>query len=144
MNSVEDVMRKLAIALLIVVASAAYADKVKSKTKQKSFEPVVRSAAEYAGSYRGPSESYGLVFEVAPNGTLRGNYVELGRVAVLHAITLNGADFTARASFDDGSWRTLTGSFANRVLNGNTAFGVRIHGVKVEGMGEVDTFFEVN
>jgi hypothetical protein len=135
-------MRKLAVALLIVVASAAWADKVKSKSKDKRFEPVVRSAAGYAGSYRGPSESYGLVLEVAPNGTLRGNFVELGRVAVLHAFTLNGADFTARASFDDGSWRTITGSFANRVLNGQSAFGVRVHGVKVEGLGEVDTFFE--
>ncbi len=135
-------MRKLAVALLIVVASTAWADKVKTKSKDKRFEPVVRSTAEYAGSYRGPSESYGLVLELAPNGTLRGNYVELGRVAVLHAFTLKGADFTARASFDDGSWRTITGSFANRVLNGQSAFGVRVRGVKVEGLGEVDTFFE--
>lgn len=136
-------MRKLAVALLIVVvASTAWADKEKSKSKEKRFAPVVRSAAEYAGSYRGPSESYGLVLELTPTGALRGNYVELGRVAVLHAFTLNGSDFTARASFDDGSWRTITGSFANRVLNGTTAFGVRMHGVKVEGLGEVDTFFE--
>jgi hypothetical protein len=135
-------MRKLVAVMLIVVASAAYADKVKSKNKVKHFEPVVRTAAQYAGSYGGPSESYGLVFEVAPDGRLQGNYVELGRVAVLHAIELNGADFKARASFDDGSWRTISGSFANRTLNGNTAFGARVSGVLVEGMGAVDTFFE--
>jgi hypothetical protein len=137
-------MRKLAIVLLIVVASASYAEKVKSKSKEKRFEPVVKEAAAYAGSYRGPDESYGLVLEVAANGTLRGNYVELGRVAVLNGIEVTGADFTARASFDDGSSRTIAGSFANRVLNGNTAFGARVKGVKVEGMGEVDTFFERN
>jgi hypothetical protein len=135
-------MRKLIAVLLIVVASASYAEKVKSKSKDKRFEPVVRAAAEYAGSYRGPSESYGLVLEVAPDGKLRGNYVELGRVAVLHNIEVNGAEFTARASFDDGSWRTISGSFANRILNGNVAFGARVTGVLVEGMGPVDTFFE--
>jgi hypothetical protein len=135
-------MKKLVAVLLIVVASASYADKVKSKSKDKHFEPVVRAAADYAGSYRGPDASYGLVLEVAPDGKLRGNYVELGRVAVLHSIEVHGADFSATASFDDGSFRTITGSFANRVLNGKIAFGARVSGVLVEGMGPVDTFFE--
>jgi hypothetical protein len=135
-------MRKLIAVMLIVLASATYADKIKTKNKDKHFEPVVRTAAQYAGSYGGPSESYGLVFEIAPDGKLRGNYVELGRVAVLHGIELNGAEFSARASFDDGSWRTISGSFANRTVHGNTAFGARVTGVLVEGMGPVDTFFE--
>ena len=111
-------MKKLTAVLLIVVAWASYADKVKSKSKDKRFEPVVREAAAYAGSYRGPDESYGLVLEVAPDGKLRGNYVELGRVAVLHAIEVNGAEFSARASFDDGSWRTISGSFARQSAHG--------------------------
>jgi hypothetical protein len=135
-------MRKLAAVLLIVVTSASYAEKVKSKTKDKSFEPVVREVAEYAGSYRGPSESYGLVLEVAPDGKLRGNYVELGRVAVLSSIEVNGAEFSAKASFDDGSWRKIAGSFANRTFNRDVAFGARIYQVPVEGFGQVDTFFE--
>jgi hypothetical protein len=135
-------MRKLVVVLLIVVASASYAEKVKNKNKIKSFEPVVREAAEYAGSYRGPDESYGLVLEMAQDGKLRGNYVELGRVAVLSSVELNGADFSAKASFDDGSWRKISGSFANRTLNRGTAFGVRINDVPVEGNGRVNTFFE--
>jgi hypothetical protein len=135
-------MRKLVAVMLIVVASAAYAEKVKSKSKDKRFEPVVREAAAYAGSYRGPSESHGLVLEVAPDGKLRGNYVELGRLAVLHSIEVSNADFSARASFDDGSWKTISGSFANRVFNGKTAFGAHIHDVQVEGFGQIDTFFE--
>jgi hypothetical protein len=134
-------MRKLAIALLVLVASASYAEKVKSKSKDKRFEPVAKAAAEYAGSYRGPSESYGLVLEMH-DGKLSGNYVELGRVAVLGPVTIEGADFTTTASFDDGSWRTIKGTFANRVLNGDRAFGARVSGVKVEGLGEIDTFFE--
>lgn len=135
-------MRKLAIALLIVVASASYADKVKSKApKDKRFEPAVKAAADYAGSYRGPSESYGLILEMH-GGKLSGNYVELGRVAVLAPLTIDGANFTVIASFDDGSSRTIKGSFANRVFNGVRSFGVRMQDVPVEGFGAIDTFFE--
>jgi len=99
-------------------------------------------ASSATGSYRGPAESYGLVLELSQDGTLRGNYVEMGRVAVLNNIALNGSEFTARASFDDGSSRTITGSFANRILNGASAFGIRMRAVPVEGFGQIDTFFE--
>ena len=136
-------MRKLAtVVLLLFVASVSLADKPKSKTKDKRFEPVVKSAAAIAGAYRGPSEAYGLIFDVAPDGKLRGNYVELGRVAVLNLIEVNGSEFTANASFDNGTLKTIHGSFANRILNGRTAFGARVTNVEVEGMGSVDTFFE--
>lgn len=135
-------MRKLAVALMILVASASYAEKVKSKkVKDKRFEPVVKSIADYAGSYRGPDASYGLILE-SRNGQLHGNYVEMGRVAVLTPIEVDGAKFKAMASFDDGSWRIINGSFAKRIFNGETAFGARVQDVRVEGMGEVDTFFE--
>jgi hypothetical protein len=137
-------MRKLAtVVLLLFVASVSLAaPKTKSKSKDKRFEPVVKSATAIAGAYRGPSEAYGLIFDVAPDGKLRGNYVELGRVAVLNAIEVNGSEFTANASFDNGTLKTLRGSFANRVLNGRSAFGARVTNVEVEGLGAVDTFFE--
>lgn len=136
-------MRKLAVALMILVASASYADKgkVKNKVKEKRFEPVVKSIADYAGSYRGPDASYGLILE-SSNGKLHGNYVEMGRVAVLSPIEVEGSEFKALASFDDGSSRVITGSFANRILNGVTAFGARLYDVPVEGLGVVDPFFE--
>ena len=135
-------MRKLTILLvLLLVAASAHAAKNKNKHKDKRFEPAVREVALYAGSYRGPSEVHGLVLE-ARNGRLSGTYVELGRVAVLHDFVLNGPDFTATASFDDGSSREISGSFANRFLNGTTAFGVRINDVWVEGFGVINTFFE--
>lgn len=138
-------MRRLPVVLLFLAASSLYAanDKApQTKVKEKRFEPVAVEASAIAGSYRGPAESYGLVLEVASDGALRGNYVEMGRVAVLNAIVLNGSEFTARASFDDGSSRTITGSFARRVLNGATAFGLRVRDVPVEGSGLIDTFFE--
>lgn len=131
-------MRRVMIVLLLVVTSSLNA----SESKEKSSETVAVQISSVAGSYRGPIESYGLVLDVSSDGTLRGNYVEMGRVAVLNAIVLNGAEFTARASFDDGSSRTLKGLFANRTVNGTTAFGIRMQAVPVEGLGRIDTFFE--
>jgi hypothetical protein len=101
------VMRKLAAVLLLTVAVTSFAQ-----------------APTIAGNYAGPTASYGLVLEVAPDGSLRGNYVESGRLAVLNAIAVKDGKFSARASFDDGSLRTITGSITNR--------GIRI----------ADTFFE--
>jgi len=136
-------MRKLAAVLLIFVAFASYADKQKaSKSKDKRFEAIEVQASSVTGNYRGPAESYGLVLELSQDGSLRGNYVEMGRVAVLNNIALKGSEFTARASFDDGSSRTITGSFANRILNGTSAFGLRMREVPVDGFGQIDTFFE--
>ena len=111
-------MRKFAAILMLAVAVTSYAEPKK----------------DVAGSYSGPTESYGLVLEVAADGTLRGNYVEMGRVAVLNAIAVDGSAFTASASFDDGSTRKLSGSLTSR--------GLRMHAVPVEGRGYVDTFFE--
>jgi hypothetical protein len=137
-------MRKLAAVLLVVVASVSYAEKGKApKAKDKRFDSVaVHALHAVIGSYRGPSESYGLVLELAPNGTLCGTYVEMGRVAVLNAIEIRGSEFTARASFDNGSLRTITGSFANRTVNGAKAFGLRMYNVPVEDLGLIDTFYE--
>jgi hypothetical protein len=138
-------MRKLAAVLVMFVAVSSFADagKAKTKSKEKHFDDVKVQASTATGSYRGPDDTYGLILEAATdNSMLRGNYVEMGRAAVLNAIELNGSEFTARASFADGSYRTIKGTFSNRVLNGKTAFGLRMRSVPVEGMGTVDTFFE--
>jgi hypothetical protein len=119
-------MRKLAAVLLIAIATTSFAQTPK----------------EVAGSYKGPEASYGLVLELAPDGTLRGNYVEMGSVAVLNAIQVRGAQFTARASFDDGSLRTISGAFESRTQNGRRVFGLRLNDVPVEDRGLVETFFE--
>ena len=100
-------MRKIAAVLLLTVALTSYAQ-----------------TRTLAGSYTGPDASYGLVLEIAADGKLIGNYVDAGHVAVLHAIEVKGEKFTARASFDDGSLRMISGSV--------TAKGIRI----------ADTFFE--
>lgn len=135
-------MRKLAAVLMTLFAVASYADKAEVKSNDKRFNAVEVQASRAVGNYRGPAESYGLILEASSDGALRGNYVEMGRAAVLNAIVLKGSDFTARASFADGSSRTIKGTFSNHVRNGKTAFGLRLHSVPVEGLGPVDTFFE--
>jgi hypothetical protein len=139
----ELIMRKAAAVLSVALAFASHAENTTApKPKSARFASVTISTAGIAGSYRGPADSYGLILEVGEGGTLRGNYVEMGRVAVLNAIVLDGSSFTARASFDDGSSRTLRGSFARRVVDGESAFGLRMQAVPVEGLGAVETFFE--
>lgn len=135
-------MRKLAAVLMIFIAFSSYAEKTRVKSKDKRFDAVAVQASGAVGSYSGPAESYGLILETTAEGFLRGNYVEMGRAAVLNAIVLKGSEFSARASFADGSSRTITGTFANRFLNGKTAFGLRVRSVPIEGLGAVDTFFE--
>jgi hypothetical protein len=135
-------MRKLGALLVIFIAFSSYAEKGKVKSGDKRTDSLEVQASGVIGSYRGPAESYGLILEANADGILRGNYVELGRAAVLNAIVLKGAEFTARASFADGTYRTIRGTFANRVLNGKTAFGVRMHSIPIDGLGSVDTFFE--
>jgi hypothetical protein len=135
-------MRKLGALLVIFIAFSSFAEKAKEKANDKRTDSLEVQASGVIGSYRGPAESYGLILEATTDGALRGNYVELGRAAVLNAIVLKGSEFTARASFADGTYRTIRGTFANRVLNGKTAFGVRMHSIPVDGQGSVDTFFE--
>ena len=91
-------MRKLAGLLLLLAAVTTFAETTNT----------------IAGNYRGPDPSSALIVEVAPDGSLRGNYVESGRVAVLNAIEVKGTTFRARASFDDGSLRAITGSVKDR------------------------------
>jgi hypothetical protein len=136
-------MRKLMVlfALLLVVPAFAGKQKFKNK-KQKSFEPVVAAASQYAGSYRGPSERHSLELE-STGGVLRGTYREEGRVASVEQVSLIGAELTAAARFDDGGFRILNITFANRVLNGERAFGLRMKDVHVGGMDQpINTFFE--
>lgn len=97
-------MKKLVLALMIFVATAAFAAKT-----------------DYTGNYKGPDASYGLVIENS-NGRLHGRYVESGRLAVLSPIEITGTQFKARASFDDGTYRTITGTFTERgaVVEGTT------------------------
>jgi hypothetical protein len=132
----EDIiMRKLAALILVAVATVSQANVRHGQYKQIEVQPTA-----VAGNYSGPSESYGLVIEVAPDGALRGNYVEMGSVAVLNAIAVHGSEFTARASFDDGTLRLIRGSFIREGSEG--AFGLQLHAVPVEDVGMVDTFFE--
>lgn len=135
-------MRKLIVVLVLLLAVPAFAAKSKNKVKHKSFAPWTATLAEYAGTYRGPSDEHSLELQVS-GSSLRGVYRENGRVAKVSPLTIDGTDFTAIAVFADGTRRELHGAFAIRNLNGVRAAGLRLRDVQVEGFGVIDTFFEL-
>ena len=124
-------MRKLVVVLMLLVASTSFA-----APQEVRFEPVAVAEHEFVGSYGGPDATYGLVLERA-NGRLHGTYVEHGRLAVLSPVEVHGAEFTATANFDDGSYRVISGTFARR---SGGAFGARLAVPSDAGM--VEAFFE--
>lgn len=101
-------MRKVVVVLLMLVAATSFAAKQEAR-----IDSVAVTQTGYLGSYGGPDAMSGLVLE-SHNGKLHGNYVEHGRLAVLSPIEVRGAEFTATASFDDGSYRTISGRFTGR------------------------------
>lgn len=145
-------MRKMfAIALILaatvaaVVPTAANTQK-KWKTKEKRFEAVVKAEpSEYAGRYVGIDDSYVLEIGVGPEGGLRITSTEGARRAELRDIRLDGARLTATKVYEDGQTAKFEGLFADRVLNGERAFGVVVSGldIKIEGLTINRTFYRL-
>ena len=135
-------MRKLSICLLLALCTVAYAKDKQHKQKDKRFEPVILPVAEYAGVYRWSGSDHRLELIHGQDGRLHGTFIEMGRTWNLEDIRVAGANFTSWGTLADGTRRIVQGAFANRILNGETAFGARVYGVRVDGMeGQVNTFF---
>ncbi|MGA9996209.1 MAG: hypothetical protein WBP93_12395 [Pyrinomonadaceae bacterium] len=121
-------MKKLIVlgaALLMLVSVQSYGQKWKNKTKDKHFEPVVKeNVRDYAGKYVGIESSYSLEIQAGADGRLIINVYENGRKALLKDIRVDGAKLTATKVFEDGTNGKFEGEFVNRVLNGQTAFGI--------------------
>ncbi|MGB9182401.1 MAG: hypothetical protein WCB68_24435 [Pyrinomonadaceae bacterium] len=125
-------MKKLIIlgaALLMLVSVQSYGQKWKNKTKDKHFEPVVKeNSREYAGKYVGIESSYSLEIQAGADGRLTINVYENGRKALLKDISFDKAKLTATKVYEDGTTAKFEGEFVNRVLNGQTAFGIIVDG----------------
>ena len=119
--------RTLAVLVMVLLATTpAFAGKIKNKKKEKRFDPVtISSVADVEGNYRGIQDDHILELRVAEDGkSLVGNYGMDGRRSPLRKVTLSGSTITIVTSDDD----TLTGTFKNRVRDGETAFGVLLEG----------------
>lgn len=125
-------MKKLIIfgtALLMLVSIQAHGQKWKNKTKEKRFEPVVKeNFRDYAGKYVGIEPSYFLEVRAGADGQLDVSIDEAGRKAVLKDIRVDGARLTATKVYEDGTTAKFEAEFANRILNGQSAFGIIVDG----------------
>ena len=137
----------LALAALAGAAQAAPQKKWKSrewKSKEKRFEPVIRAdVGEYAGRYQGIDESYILEIESLAGGRLKITSIEGTRRAEVRDLRIEGAQLRGTKVYEDGERAKFEGFFADRVLNGERAFGVVVSGldIKLDGQTFNRTFY---
>jgi len=114
-----DMRRALSLLLIAAAFALPLAAKEKRKVKDKRFEPApLARLSDAAGRYAGPDQHY--VIELAfANGRLTGFMTLDGVRLTLTDITVAGSSFEATR----GSER-VRGRFMNRILNGESAFGL--------------------
>ncbi|HEY0098766.1 MAG TPA: hypothetical protein VGB76_07405 [Pyrinomonadaceae bacterium] len=137
--------QKFVVALLalfaLLCAAPVYGDdggeqKSKDKRKDKRFEPVVKqNVADYRGRYVG-LEDYYLEIRTGTDGQLSIVSHEGGRRATLQNISLTGARLTATRVYQDGTTKEFEATFVNRIMNGDSRFGLMVENpeVKFEGL----------
>lgn len=123
-------MKKLlGLCLALSLAAAPAVGQKKWKQKGKRFEPVVKDDARgYAGRYVGVEDSYWLEVRADDAGRLTATLFEEGREIILRDLRLDGARLSATKIYDNGRTAPFAGVFANRTLNGRTAFGIMVDG----------------
>jgi hypothetical protein len=131
--------------LLTATGGEAFAQK-KKKFKEKRFEPVTRpQLKDYEGKYVGIESSYFIEMLVASDGKLAVTSYEGERQAVLRDIRIEGPILTATKVYTDGATEDFSGVFANRILNGKSAFGIIVDNVDVrlEGLTLTSLFYRL-
>lgn len=113
---------------LLVCAAPAFAQKIKVKNKEKRFETVVKPAAAYAGRYTGFDAEHYIEVSVDAAGNLSVTSVEGARRARLQDIKLENGRVTATKVYEDGGAQAFAATFANRILNGTSIFGLIVEG----------------
>ncbi|MBD0371915.1 MAG: hypothetical protein ICV60_13830 [Pyrinomonadaceae bacterium] len=122
-------MLLIAMGLLLISAAPAFAQKNKVKNKEKRFETVVKQTnADYAGRYAGFEEGFYIEVRVDSSGALAAISFEGEHRAELQNIKLEQGRMTATKVYEDGTRKEFTATFANRILNGVSDFGMIIEG----------------
>jgi len=121
---------------LLVAAPVSGGQKLKHKKKEKRFEPVVKQRIEeYAGRYTGIMPDYYLEIAAGADGQLSVTSHEGNRRATLRDIRITGARLTATRVYSDGVTQAFEATFANRILNGESSFGIMVENFNVEFEG---------
>ncbi|HYG08922.1 MAG TPA: hypothetical protein VD835_03000 [Pyrinomonadaceae bacterium] len=142
------VVAVLTMLALLAAAPVSGGQKLKHKQKkEKRFEPVVKQRVEeYAGRYTGIMPDYYLEIAAGADGKLSITSQEGGNRATLRDIRLAGARLTATRVYADGATKEFEATFANRILNGQSSFGIIVENVKVpfEGMTFTSIFYRLD
>jgi hypothetical protein len=137
--------KRIAVALLALMALQSAApvfgdedgeQKFKNKPrKEKRFEPIEKeNIADYTGRYVG-LENYFLEVRRDVDGQLSIVSQEGRQRATLHNISLTGARLTATRVYADGTTKEFEATFVNRILNGDSRFGIMVENVEVKFEG---------
>ncbi|MCA1818043.1 MAG: hypothetical protein LC746_16925 [Acidobacteria bacterium] len=134
----------VAAALCLALAPLSAGQKRKDKIKEKHFEPVARqNVRDYAGRYVGIEDDYVIEVIVGDDGELSITSREGDRAATLSDIRLDGAELTATKTYANGKRAAFSATFADRVLNGERAFGLLVKNLRIElpGMTLTQVFY---
>jgi hypothetical protein len=119
--------------LCLVALATSNAVAQKKKNKEKHFEPVARqNLRDYAGRYVGIEDDYVIEVRVGQDGKLAITSREGERTATLSDISLDGANLSATKTYADGKRASFSATFADRVLNGERAFGLLVEKLWIE------------
>lgn len=120
------------LALLMLCSASVCGQKFKNKQKEKRFEPVVRQeSGDYAGRYVGMQDYY-LEITSGADGNLSIISQEGKRRATLRDVRLDGAHLTATRVYTDGTTKEFEATFVNRILNGDSRFGIMVENLEVQ------------
>jgi len=129
---------------LLCAAPVSGGQKLKYKKKEKRFEPAVKQRVEeYAGRYTGIMPDFYLEIAATADGQLHVMSQEGNRRATLSDIRLDGARLTATRAYSDGTTKEFEATFVNRILNGESSFGIMVENVEVpfDGMTLTSIFY---
>jgi len=114
-----DMRRALSLLLIAAALALPLAAKEKNKVKDKRFEPAPQARlSDAAGRYAGPDEHYMIELAFA-SGRLTGFMTLDGVRQALTDIVVAGSTFEATRGGE-----RVRGRFMNRILNGQSAFGL--------------------
>ncbi|HEY0406375.1 MAG TPA: hypothetical protein VGC89_11655 [Pyrinomonadaceae bacterium] len=132
-----------ALGLLLCLSVQSFGQKIKTKHKEKRFEPVVRqNFADYAGRYEGFDAEHFIEARIDREGRLLLTSQEGERRAELQDMRVDNASLTATKVYADGRTEKFKAVFVNRILNGDSAFGLLVEGpIRVDESITLDRAF---
>jgi hypothetical protein len=134
----------VALCLVALASSNVVAQKKPYKNKEKHFDAVARqNVRDYAGRYVGIEDDYVIEVRVGDDGKLAITSREGDRTATLSDIKLDGANLSATKIYANGKRASFSATFADRVLNGERAFGLLVRNLWIElpGMTATQIFY---